>query len=250
MESIKSVTKLLFPAALVAVVFLSWALPASAGVTFLLDKSDYIENHPNQLVQNFDAGKVDPGQYETCNQPVDEFSNDDCFEPGDIFPGLAFETFPLDATVIFLGGINFQGAANPQNALARGGGPSTFEILFEGGVTTAGMDIGCFAEGSGCNTLQTVRLLDANGITIDSIEVKTDDFFSTFVGFDSTVPVVRVDISGPEDIAQGVDEVRFGFGQRVSNIPTLSEWGMIAAAAGLMMVGVWFAVRRRKARTV
>ena len=33
----------------------------------------------------------------------------------------------------------------------------------------------------------------------------------------------------------------------LSNIPTLSEWGMIAAAAGLMLVGVWFAVRRRRA---
>jgi len=32
-----------------------------------------------------------------------------------------------------------------------------------------------------------------------------------------------------------------------TNIPTLSEWGMIAAAAGLMIVGVFFAVRRRRA---
>lgn len=30
-------------------------------------------------------------------------------------------------------------------------------------------------------------------------------------------------------------------------IPTLSQWGMIAAAAGLGLVGVFFAVRRRKA---
>ena len=29
-------------------------------------------------------------------------------------------------------------------------------------------------------------------------------------------------------------------------IPTLSEWGMIAAAAGLVIVGVYFAVRKRK----
>lgn len=34
------------------------------------------------------------------------------------------------------------------------------------------------------------------------------------------------------------------------NIPALSEWGMIAAAAGLMMIGVFFAVRRRKPGTV
>ena len=31
----------------------------------------------------------------------------------------------------------------------------------------------------------------------------------------------------------------------ISRIPTLSEWGMIAAAAGLMLVGVFFAVRKR-----
>ncbi len=31
-------------------------------------------------------------------------------------------------------------------------------------------------------------------------------------------------------------------------IPTLSEWGMIAAAAGLMLVGVFFAVRRKRMR--
>jgi hypothetical protein len=47
-------------------------------------------------------------------------------------------------------------------------------------------------------------------------------------------------------------EFSFGFCvfyNRVSadKIPTLSEWGMIAAAAGLGLVGVFFAVRRRRA---
>lgn len=36
--------------------------------------------------------------------------------------------------------------------------------------------------------------------------------------------------------------------KRIAPIPTLSEWGMIAAVAGLMLVGVFFAVRRRKAQ--
>lgn len=35
--------------------------------------------------------------------------------------------------------------------------------------------------------------------------------------------------------------------RRVPAIPTLSEWGMISAAAGLALIGVFFAVRRRKA---
>lgn len=34
-----------------------------------------------------------------------------------------------------------------------------------------------------------------------------------------------------------------------TNIPTLSEWGMIAAAAGLGVVGVFFALRRKRLQT-
>ncbi|MCI0480532.1 MAG: hypothetical protein L0213_02965 [Candidatus Dadabacteria bacterium] len=37
---------------------------------------------------------------------------------------------------------------------------------------------------------------------------------------------------------------------QTENIPTLGEWGMIAAAAGLVLVGVWFVLRRRRAQTV
>jgi hypothetical protein len=32
----------------------------------------------------------------------------------------------------------------------------------------------------------------------------------------------------------------------VSNIPTMSEWGMIAAAAGMVLIGVFYAVRRKR----
>lgn len=43
-----------------------------------------------------------------------------------------------------------------------------------------------------------------------------------------------------------------GFYNRISadRIPTLSEWGMISAAAGLGLIGVFFAVRRRKSQAV
>ena len=35
-----------------------------------------------------------------------------------------------------------------------------------------------------------------------------------------------------------------------TNVPTLSEWGMISAAAGLGLIGVFFAVRRKRASAV
>ncbi|MGH7892757.1 MAG: IPTL-CTERM sorting domain-containing protein [Thermodesulfobacteriota bacterium] len=31
------------------------------------------------------------------------------------------------------------------------------------------------------------------------------------------------------------------------NVPTLSEWGMISAVVGLGLIGVFFAVRRKRA---
>lgn len=38
------------------------------------------------------------------------------------------------------------------------------------------------------------------------------------------------------------------FNEPVSAIPTLSQWGMIAAAAGFVLIGAFYAIRRRKAR--
>lgn len=244
MQRVISPKTFIFSSVLAAALMLAWALPASAQVTFLFDKDQYIANHPDQLVQNFDAGKVSPGNFEFCDQPVNVFSDDDCFDPRDIFPGLAFAANPN----IFLAGPFFLGGANPNNALARGGGTGTFDVFFESGVTSAGMDIGCFAEGVSCNALQTVRLIDASDNLIDAVQVNATDEFDTFLGFDSTIPVARVNISGPEEFSQGVDEVRFG--QLSSNIPTLSEWGMIAAFVGLGLVGVYFAVRKRRQQAV
>lgn len=36
----------------------------------------------------------------------------------------------------------------------------------------------------------------------------------------------------------------------VHNVPTLSEWGMISTAVGLMLAGVFFALYRRRAAKV
>jgi hypothetical protein len=33
----------------------------------------------------------------------------------------------------------------------------------------------------------------------------------------------------------------------IFGVPTLSEWGMIAVAAGFILIGIYYAVKRRKA---
>ncbi len=49
------------------------------------------------------------------------------------------------------------------------------------------------------------------------------------------------DLNGSEDF----ERIVYTAGSVSSPIPTLSEWGMIGAATGLILVGVFFALRRR-----
>ena len=54
-------------------------------------------------------------------------------------------------------------------------------------------------------------------------------------------------INCQQPIAQTVQaECTFTNVRAAANIPTLSEWGMIAAAGGLALIGVFFAVRRKR----
>ena len=77
-------------------------------------------------------------------------------------------------------------------------------------------------------TLEDIQCVEGTGVTI----TKTEDS----VTFECVLP------SGQSSAAFCF------FGNRISadKIPTLSEWGMISVAAGLGLIGVFFAVKRRK----
>ncbi len=53
---------------------------------------------------------------------------------------------------------------------------------------------------------------------------------------------VSLDCLGPSEITCTFTNVRGS----ISNIPTLSEWGMIAAAGCFALIGVFFAMRRKR----
>lgn len=81
------------------------------------------------------------------------------------------------------------------------------EIIPEGWELT---DIECFTDGGATATWD----VDANEVFVECLTVGAANCVFT------NVPTIR-------------------------NIPTFSEWAMIAAAAGLVLVGVYFAVRKR-----
>ncbi|MEW6144571.1 MAG: IPTL-CTERM sorting domain-containing protein [Thermodesulfobacteriota bacterium] len=132
-----------------------------------------------------------------------------------------------------------------------------------------GIGIGKSAPGGGSTEFGFEFTVDGDGPNFGTLA----DGQSDGGGFSSTVVVTELPLEGWElvDIdCESIGGILFeitdngftaecvGIGEgfcvffnvQTRNIPTLSEWGMIAAAGGLMLVGVWFAVRRRKALNI
>jgi hypothetical protein len=84
----------------------------------------------------------------------------------------------------------------------------------------------------------------------------TGELFGIEFGFGGELPTILVTVNTTNAEITRIGELPLCsdalvfFGLEPRNVPTLSEWGMISAVVGLGLVGVWFAVRRKKARAV
>lgn len=114
----------------------------------------------------------------------------------------------------------------------RGGSVTDFTLAANSRCTGASYDIGQ-------NALIVEDPLE--GWHLASVDCDTSEGISTTFLEDG----VLVQCLSPGFISCNFTNLR-----QVSNIPTLSEWGMIAAAAGLALIGIFFAVRRRKTQAV
>ena len=92
-------------------------------------------------------------------------------------------------------------------------------------------------------------MLDIAARLIGTRLVAVTDFFDSFLGIRSIEPITRINLSNGNQLIffEGIDRIAFGPAGFTANIPTLSEWGMISAAVGLGLVGVFFALRKRQA---
>jgi hypothetical protein len=231
----------------VIAVFLFSAASASAQVTFTNDEAAFFAQNPNLAVQDFGSGSVPPGGVTECSPVLNENTSDLCFSPGDILPGIEF--FAVSEFAIAGPGFN----NNPFIALVPDASEDTMDITFPGNTVNAvGMDLGCLVNEpeTSCSDTVFVQVFRAGDVLIGSTSLAVTDLFDSFLGIQSIEPITRINVSnvtGPPIFRfEGIDRIAFGFTVFSANIPTLSEWGMISAAVGLGLVGV-FAVRKRKA---
>lgn len=236
----------------VITVLLFTAASSFAQVDFTTDEAAFLTQNPNLQFQDFEGTKVGPGDVAGCNVPVDSDSNDDCFSPGDILPGIAFFNGPIFAPpdLIVVGQGFFDPGLPPGPVLQTNEFADDFEIALDPGVSRVGLTVGCATEGP-CDEDVQLFIFDTNAQFLAETTVHVTSAYDTFLGISSSALIQNISIRNPDQnriSLKGLLNIRFGNAEQ--NIPTLSEWGMIAAAAGLGLVGVFFVVRKRKAQAV
>ncbi len=226
---------------------------SQAEVTFTSNRGQFIQDNPGLLLQTFASGNVATGEIKGCATPVDSNSNDDCFSPGDILPGIAFSTDPDFGDTILSGPFLFSNL-NPEKVLLPDGSLQKSVITFPGNnVNAVGLELGClFDQGFGLPcTGQTmlVQVFGAGNVLLGETTVPVDSLFDTFVGITSDSLIERITFIDADLITQlsfnAVEKVYFT-NANIQRVPALSQWGIAVMAIILAATGL-FVIRRKTA---
>lgn len=256
--NVQTCRRLAAPLAVIAALFCLSSVPATAQIEFVYNQDQFTRMNPVIEIQDFTHGGPPPnGGFLECDTPVSSASSDECFLPGDILAGISFTQSPNpDNNILFLGA-NSRGSQNPPFVLTNNNFESDFVINFDPAVNNVGLNLGCAEVDGPCSTGVTVKIYGSSSILgFTTISVTND--FDTFVGMMTSESIERVVLepAGGTQQVRGIESVYFGQtepgsapgGPRGSaSIPTLSEWGMIVAAAGFALIGAFYAMRRRRA---
>ena len=194
-----------------------------------------------QVMEDFEGGIADG--ITVCNEPLNSSSDDACFTPGDLINGFDVTSSGNGGLVVLTEGFIGQ----PTDVVGASSSSDFLIVNFaNSNVIAVALDAFSGFPGAG---LVTIRTFDAFGNTAGSIGVATQNaFLSEFVGFISPTPISRIEIQGAFDSSELFDNLAFGPPPvEVADsqpVPTLSLYGIVAAAILLMLIaGV--ALRRR-----
>ena len=197
----------------------------ASSVAFFADRASFLAQFPGLALTDFETGQVLDGQVKTCRGPVDATTNDDCFHPGEIPPGVQFNADHFEAgEELDLVGTGFFGA--PSKNLVANVFTDAFLVDFSGGnVTAVGMDLVAYLSDDVCQ----IDVFGQSGLLVSTTAACTAS--GSFWGVSTSEAITRIRIFSPSGQSEGVDNVVFGQGARVSP-PVANAGGPYTGAAG------------------
>lgn len=217
-----------------------------ASADYTTDKDAFLAANPNLMVQDFSSANISAGDSKTCPSPLNSSNNDQCFQPGDILPGLQIESGGPGFQNLRIIGSNYGALGNSLNSLIANN-LDPYEILFfETNYNAVGLELGC-AEVGLIPCSRTLRVdVFGFGTTIGSTTIDVTSAFDTFLGISADEPIARVSVSPADPLAKFVDGASvIYFGVAPRNVPTMSQWGLIALAGILGVIGFIVVIRKK-----
>lgn len=231
--------------------FLLLLFTVAASAEYTTNKAEFMQKFPDLTLQDFSGSQVPVGNDVFCTGPLTYLSNNPCVTPGVIDPALDFNTLAKPANNLWMLGQNFQGALNPNNSLVSSFPLAPLVINFHEPVNVIALDVGCISKlvFPHCTGTAEVEVFGFNDFAVGGFELDITDQFDSFLGVVTGEPIRQIRINPIDPGADiglfvGTDAVYFGF---VRNVPTMSEWGLIATVAGLGIIGFIVVRRRQKA---
>ena len=226
-------------------------LTVGASAEYITNKAEFMQKYPDLKLQDFSGSLVPGGDGATCTGPLTYLSNNACIPQGQIDPALDFNTLSKAANNLWMLGINSDGASNPNNSLVSNFTRTPVIVNFHEPVNVIALDVGCLSklDFPNCKGRAEVEVFGFNDTMLGGFELEISDQFDSFLGVVIGEPIRQIrinpiDPNGDIGMFVGTDAVYFAF---VRNVPTMSEWGLIATVAGLGIIGFIVINRRRKA---
>jgi hypothetical protein len=203
--------------------------PPDDDLTFYSDRGTFDDLFPDLPCEDFEEGNVASGGLVGCPAPLDENSNDACFSPGDIEPGIAFVDDPgpdeIDGLVL-----NWANGAPTKNVVANTFSDA-YVIDFTGGDTlSAGMDLVAYFANDTCE----IDIFGTSGLLGSTTAPCTNA--GSFWGVSSESEVItQIVVRAPTNQAEGVDDICFGTARVAAGEAIVSfsvEAGLLNATLG------------------
>ena len=225
---------------------------AIAQVNVTNNVGQFIADNPGLAFQDFSAANVPPGiSSPICSDTLTADTNDGCFSPGDIHPGIQFSLIKPLGGFQNVGGENLfpPDNNNPPNILFSLFNDVHFQIDFSQFVNAAGLTLGCvdvFPEECAGNII--VDVFGVGDVLLGSTNIDVTDLTNSFIGLNSPNRITKLIIRQADQegvIYDTILNVRFGPNKEPRDVPTISQWGLISIASLLGIFG-FIAIRKRK----
>ncbi len=203
------------------------------GLTFYYNRAGFDAAFPGLPVEGFENGSMPNASVDAIPHPLDEFSNNLYFSPGDILPGIRFmasNTHTGDEIAVL--GATFSGA--PSKTAVANFFSDYYRILFNPPVYAAGMDLQSFLGAGWC----TVEVYDNVGALLGT-DVSAANATGVFWGVSGPGLIGEIRIIDQGGGAEGADNIAFG-GQEVP----LSDYAIFI---GIGLILAFAVIRFRRA---